>query len=266
MPVADTLGGVSVLVTRPAHQSENLCQLIESLGGEAVRFPALEIVAPLNQEHIEQIISQLHRFDMAIFISPNAVQWGMQFIDANGGMPNHVKIAAVGLGSASRLTDRGVKVDIFPSEVFNSEALLALPDLQSVAGKHIVIFRGEGGRELLADILRERGANVEYVECYRRVQPQADFNNLNTWLNSNKRLIATVTSSEALQNLLAMLQDVQRQRLLKLPLIVVSERNLQLAKQLGFSQVIMADQASDQALVAAVIKWTSVTSPDDSFV
>ena len=261
LPVADSLAGVSVLVTRPVHQAQNLCQLIESRGGEAFRFPTLEIVAPLHPERVESVISQLPRFDIAIFISPNAVERGMQLIDLSGGLPlpAHLKIAAVGVGSASRLTDRNVKVDIFPSNVFNSEALLELPALQSIAGKHIVIFRGEGGREILAEKLRERGAFVEYAECYRRAQPKANLTYIDTWLNSNKRLIVTITSNEALQNLLAMLHDVQRQRLLKLPLIVVSERNLQLAKQLGFIQVIMAKQASDQALLAAALDWTSAT-------
>ena len=257
MRVANTLDNVSVLVTRPAHQAQNLCQLIEAQGGEAFRFPTLEIVASQFPERVETIIAQLSQFDMAIFISPNAVDWGMKFIEVHGGMPPELQIAAVGLSSANRLSDYGVKVDIFPQQVFNSEALLQLEPLQSVAGKHIAIFRGEGGRETLADTLRGRGARVEYVECYRRVPPQIDPKRIDIWLNSSKQLVVTVTSREALQNLVAMLQDTQRRRLAKLPIIVVSERHVSFAKQSGFSQIAVADQASDQALLTAVIKWKS---------
>jgi len=259
MPVVSVLEGVSVLVTRPAQQAQNLCQLIESQGGEAFRFPSMEIVATQTPERLEAIIEQLSRVDMAIFISPNAVDWGMKYIKAQGGMPRALKICAVGLSSANRLSDYGVQVDVFPKQVFNSEALLQLEPLQSVAGKHVVIFRGEGGRELLADTLRARGAHVEYAECYRRVQPHVDPSRIDKWLNSDKRLVVTITSNEALQNLVAMIKDEQRRRLVNLPIIVVSERQVPIAKASGFSRVTVAEQASDHALLSAVIKWKSTT-------
>jgi uroporphyrinogen-III synthase len=141
------LAGVTVVVTRPVHQAEKLCQLIESRGGNVLRFPTLEITAPGNQAILAEIIQRLADFNIAIFISPNAVEWGMKFIHKTGQLPTQLKIAAVGQGTANKLSALARPADIFPTEQFNSEALLAMDELGDVSGKHIVIFRGEGGRE-----------------------------------------------------------------------------------------------------------------------
>ena len=251
------LEGITVVVTRPVHQAHSLCQLIESCGGTALRFPVLEIGEPQDPHGLSDLIKRLGQFDIAIFVSPNAAQWGMKSIQAFGGFPAHVKVAAVGQGTAKKLTELGVSVDIFPTEQFNSEALLAMDEFIKVAGKHIVIFRGEGGRELLADTLGARGADVEYAECYRRLRPATNTAKLHEQLTSGAVDIITVTSNESLQNLYDMVGETDRQYLLNVPLIVVSDRGQQLALELGFNNpAIIAEKASDQALLEAVIHWT----------
>ncbi|MGD8567258.1 MAG: uroporphyrinogen-III synthase [Gammaproteobacteria bacterium] len=258
MPKAKPLAGVTVVVTRPAHQAEGLCRLIETNGGTALRFPVLDIAGPADQTAVAATINRLAAFDIAVFISPNAVQWGLKLID---NWPADIKVAAVGRGSARELTRQGMEPDIFPEQQFNSEALLALEDLQQVAGKRIIIFRGEGGRELLADILRGRGAQVEYLECYRRVRPTIDPALLTVPLQQGTVDILTVTSSEGLENLLAMTGEAVRSVLTQLPLIVVSDRTRERARELGFqAPIILARQASDDALLEAVIDWKTETA------
>lgn len=253
---ADGLQGVTVLVTRPAHQAEHLCQLIEAQGGSVFRFPLLSIAAPSDPQALDAIVSRLAQFEIAIFISPNAVEFGMQAIESRGGLPPSIKIAAVGQGSARSLEQQGIKTDIFPTQQFNSEAVLAMTEMQSVAGKRIVIFRGEGGRELLAETLRERGAQVEYAECYRREKPKQDIKELSSQLSQGNIDIITLTSSESLQNLYDLVQEPGRSSLLTLPVVVISDRTQQLAKQLGFQQpAIVADKAGDEAMVQALLNW-----------
>ena len=256
IPVVKPLTGVTVVVTRPVHQSETLCQLIESSGGFPLRFPTLEIGEPGDPAALLKILENIDRFDIAIFISPNAVEWGLKFVRQTGALPVHLKVAAVGKGTAKKLAANGIAVDIFPAQQFNSEALLALDPLQQVADQRILIFRGEGGRELLADTLRARGASVEYAECYQRLLPDNDSAELSGPLAQGKVNIITVTSNEALQNLYDMIGSDYRQYLLKLPLIVVSDRGQQLALELGFKgSVIVAANASDQSLLDAIIEW-----------
>ena len=153
------LQGVRVLVTRPRDQAEKLAILIEGEGGDAIRFPAIEIAEPKDTQALLAVIDRLGQFDLAIFISPNAVNRAMKLILArHGAWPRNVGIACVGRGSARELKHFGAGNVIVPAGRFDSEALLALPELKQVTGSKIVIFRGEGGRELLGDTLKSRGA------------------------------------------------------------------------------------------------------------
>ena len=259
MTTTKPLAGVGVLVTRPAHQANALCEAIENLGGSAIRFPVLQIDDVDDTSLLNQQIDSLDSYDIAIFISPNAVKKAVNLIQARKKWPNNVKIAAVGKTSAKALDSLGLIADIFPSRRFNSEALLSLEEMQDVSGKNIIIFRGEGGRELLAETLKSRGARVEYAECYKRSKPKADVSALlKHWARGEINIIIT-TSNEGLHNLYDMVGQLGRQWLIKTPMIVISDRGADLALQLGFKQrPIVSSQASDEAIVNALIEWQSV--------
>lgn len=192
------LAGKRILVTRPAEQATKLAALIQQAGGEPVVFPAIEIVEPTNTQALAARIGALHQFDFAIFISPTAISRAFLHITD---WPPELHAAAIGQGSANTLRQTGIPHVIVPAHGSDSEALLALPTMQQVSGKRIIIFRGEGGRELLANTLRQRGAQVEYAECYRRVKPQTDI----TPLLQQHFDAVVITSREGLQNLHDML-------------------------------------------------------------
>ena len=259
--MSHVLDGVHVVVTRPVHQAEPLCNLIEEQGGEVFRFPVIEIVDADDKAALSKIIDRMADFDLAIFISPNAVNAAMKCLSMVGGLPEHLSIAAVGQGSAKALAAHGVTVDIFPEQLFNSEALLALDELQQVAGKKIVIFRGEGGRELLATTLEERGAQVEYAECYRRIQPDTNIDGFQDKYARGELDIIIVTSNEGLQNLYDMIYKSGLKWLVNVPLLLVSERTVELARNLGFThEPILATKASNEALLQALIQWRTSTN------
>lgn len=250
--VDQPLAGLKIAVTRPREQAVQLVRRIEQAGGIPLLFPLLDIAPAQDQQALHEQLSHLAQFDLAIFISPNAVQYGMAAIRAAGKLPQNLKIATVGQGSAKALRELGVTSVIAPAERFDSEGLLALPEFQDVAGWRVLIFRGDGGRELLGDTLKARGATVEYAACYRRSKPQQDIAAL---LDAAPDAL-TVTSSEALDYLWQMLGDAQRDRACAIPLFVPHPRIAGLAQRQGWRQARLTD-AGDDGLLSALAAWNS---------
>jgi uroporphyrinogen-III synthase len=244
------LHGMTIVVTRPRDQAAQLARFIEQAGGIPLLFPLLDISAVQNTQALQEQISRLAQFDLAVFISPNAVHYGIAAIRAAGDIPPNLKIATVGQGSAKALRESGVAGVIAPTERFDSEGLLALPELQDVSGWRVLIFRGDGGRELLGDTLKARGANVEYATCYLRGKPQQNAAEL---LAARPDAI-TVTSSEALGYLWDMLNDKERGLLRNTPLFVPHARIAGLAREQGWQHVHLTG-SGDDGLMSALIAW-----------
>lgn len=256
-PPEHVLQGVRVLVTRPCDQADNLVRLIESHGGEAIRFPVIEIAEPEDSHKLHAIIERLEDFTMAIFISPNAVKHGMANINARRGkLPPNLGIACVGGGSARELGRFGIRNVLTPDENFDSEALLELSEMKRVDGRKIVIFRGEGGRELLGNTLIARGATVDYAECYRRVRPNVDFTPmLHRWERGEVDIVC-ITSADGLRNLYEISGKSGQPLLLQTPIIVVSAQQAKLCRELGFKKEIrITARASDESMLDTIQAW-----------
>jgi uroporphyrinogen-III synthase len=252
------LAGRNIVVTRPAHQSGELAEKIRAAGGVATLFPVLEISDVEDLRPLLAIVARLDEFDIAVFISPNAVNKAMNLITANRTLPSTLRCAAVGRGSVKELARFGVATAISPSQRFDSEALLELAELQEVKGRHIVIFRGDGGRELLGDTLKARGAFVEYAECYRRGMPNLDAAPLLKAWARNELDAVTVTSSEGLRNLYEMIGALGRQWLRKTPVFVPHSRIAGVARELGLTRVTVTEPGDD-GLMRGLIAHFSAT-------
>ena len=247
------LAGKGIVVTRPAHQAGHLAGLISAAGGNAILFPTIEIIAVEDQRALAALIARLDEFDIAIFISPNAANQAMKLIRARRELPPHLQLATIGRGGVRELERYGV-VDVIAPARFDSEALLDLPEMRDVAGRRIVIFRGEGGRALLADTLIARGAAIEYAECYRRGRPQADAAPLlKAWASGELHAI-TVTSSEGLRNLFDLVGESGQAQLRKTPLFLPHPRIARTAVELGVAAPIMTGQG-DEELVQGLTEW-----------
>lgn len=265
-----TLSQRRVLVTRPAHQSANLCELIEQAGGIPLRLPVLAIIPPADPQRAQAQLRQLSGFDMGIFISRNAVDKSIELLHPDS-LPPGVKWLAIGQATASALEERGYIVTLKPDGDSTSEDLLVLPGLQKVAGKRIAILRGEGGRELLAEVLRKRGAIVEYIETYRAVCPVEMTGELRDLLaktppdpavTGQQKVkaqgidLVIATSTLIQQNLLEMSGNY-RNRLLQRPLVVLSARARHAALTAGFTRVYIAPRSDDAGIVEALIQAAS---------
>jgi uroporphyrinogen-III synthase len=201
------LSGCHVAVTRPPGQADRLQALVSAEGGKVVLFPLIAIAPLQDYTRFEAVIADLPQYDWIFFISSNAVQHGMPYLLKRGALPPHLEFAAIGPVTAAELEKFGVHQVLIPQERFDSETMLALPQMQDMAGKRCMIVRGVGGRELLAETLRQRGATVTFAECYQRLNPQNDTGFLQM-LWQNKALDAiVVTSSEAMRHLLQLAAD-----------------------------------------------------------
>ena len=247
----ETLQGLTVMVTRPQEQAGNLAGLIEKNGGVAFLYPVINIDDTDDTEQRDQLLHRLPAFDIAIFISPTAVRKTFEIINA---LPSNVMVAAIGSSTVLALNNQGIKVSIAP-EGHDSEALLQHAQLQPglLAGKSVIIFRGQGGRELLGDTLVSRGASVVYAEVYKRMRNDS----LPPLSAEELRAIdiIAVTSNEGLQNL----YDLAGERVLltETPLLVPGIRCQNLAEKLGFSQIFRAASATDRDCMLALQKWAA---------
>jgi uroporphyrinogen-III synthase len=253
MIAAGPLAGKTIVVTRPRAQAAPLAEAIAALGGEPLIFPLLEIAPAADPQALAAAVARLADYALAVFISPNAVDYVLPAILARGPWPAGLQPAAVGQGTVRALAAHGVAGCVAPCERFDSEALLELPELAAgqVAGKRIAIFRGDGGRELLADTLRARGAEVDCVTCYRRSGPADGVMPLLTAWRAGKLDALTVSSSEGLRYLVDLLDAEGRRYLQKTPVFVPHARIAENARALGLSNIILTD-AADAGIVAGL--------------
>ena len=198
------LEGLGVVLTRPRAAAQALAGTLEAEGAHVFVFPALAIEPIARTPALEALAARLASFDLAIFVSANAVEHGLALALRRAPWPTNVAIAAIGEATAQALRNSGIDGVISPPDRHDSEGLLALAQLQSVEGRNIIVFRGEGGRERIKETLEERGARVEYAECYRRVKPQSDAGPLvAAWVRGEIHAVSAL-SAETLRNFVAM--------------------------------------------------------------
>jgi uroporphyrinogen-III synthase len=249
------LKGIGVLVTRPEHQAQRLCRLIEAEGGAAVRYPALVIAPRPDRAAVRAAIGPTDRYDLVIFVSANAVRYGADFLEQR----RDLRLAAVGHATAAVLDAAGFGVALVPSEGADSEALLAMPELAHVSGQRVLIVRGAGGREFLAEVLRSRGAQVQYAEVYTRkpARPSAGIQEEieRLWRQGGIKVYAA-TSVELLEALVGIVPRRCRELMASTALLTGSRRVAEASVRLGLgSPVILADAPDDAALTHALIRW-----------
>ena len=249
------LTGIGIAITRPIDQAKKLSALISEAGGTPILFPLIEITPLADYSQFQAVISDIKDYDWAIFISSNAVQNGMPRL-VKAGVPPSLKFAAIGPVTARELQSFGVKDVLTPlshvqdgdeSKIrFDSESLLTVPEMINVAGKKILIVRGVGGRDVLAETLKARGAQVTFAECYQRINPQTNCNLLAQLWAEKKLHGMVVTSSEAMRHLLDLAGDAEWLR--NITLFVNHARIAELPLQMGL-KVLVAGSLGDEAML-----------------
>lgn len=245
-----------VLVTRPPGQAQELCDAVADEGFAVHSLPMLQLepvheLAPSQR----QLVLDLDRFRHIIFVSGNAVRFGMAWIESYWPqLPVGLEWYAVGDATARLLLPFGIRAHT-PGTDMTSEGLLALPQLQDLSGQRVLLVKGEGGRQALASKLGERGALVEELACYRRTAPALGAGELAQKLGQWDIGLIMISSGEGLANLLALLSPAETTKFSHITLLVPSARVAQMALAAGFGKVITAENASDSAMLRALATW-----------
>ena len=253
-----------VLNTRPAHQQAVLNKLLLSQGATILSFPSIEIVGCDPTEFHLNLSQNINHYDIALFVSRNAVDGAFKFMRADELSP-HLEFGVIGESTyqaleaqVSQLSSRLIHSPNKSKTLYNSEGLLAAAKLQQVRGKNIIIFRGQEGRNLLGDELRSRRASVDYCEVYRRQLPYYEVNHYRQLCHHCAPTIVVFTSTEGMQNTMEAVDRYSHSQLLKTPWLLISERMRESAVNLGHNErIIIANNASDEGIQLAITEWIS---------
>lgn len=247
------LKNLHILITRPNPAGEELCELIRSHEGTALHFPTIAFTPPNDMQSFRETIQTIGEQDWLLFVSPQAVYASIPAIrQAWPNFPPQLSLAAIGGGTVKALQAAGYQSVTHPEVEWHSEGLLELPAFQSIAGKKIMLVRGEGGRDLLQQVFEERGARVSHLIAYQRVMPHLDVSQPVHYVKSNQLDAIVCMSFEGVKNLKTLLGDDAWPDLQNVPLLVSSERVKELAQGLGFQTIWVANNASQQAVIDAL--------------
>lgn len=253
--IKQSLIGLNVLITRPAQQQAELLAAIESRGGNAVGLPLIEIRELQDDSALSKLKNQIQNLDnyaLLIFVSTNAVKYGAEWIcNYWPQFPVGVTVVAIGPTTGQMLSKELLCEVVSSKSGMTSEDLLLLPQLNHVSDQRIGIFRGRGGRELLADTLQSRGGIVDYLEVYERHSIAYQPSEFVQRISDESVNVLTVSSAESLDILIENCGDNKDQVSL-IPLISPSERVAERARQAGFGTVVNAQGANEQAVIAAL--------------
>ena len=191
-----------VVITRPAHQTKSLQSMLKVAGAQSILFPLIKIAPPNDLALLKEQLDNLQSYDLIIFVSANAVEQTFNVTnDIQLEKFESIKVATTGKKTASVLESFGVKVDFYPTEFFNSEALLAISEFKSFCdGKNIAIIRGEGGRDFLKTQLQLAGARVDYINTYQRTCPQSNLDLLAKYAKKGELDTVLLTSGTSVKN------------------------------------------------------------------
>jgi uroporphyrinogen-III synthase len=253
-----TLEGYSILVTRPEEQAGPLIAEIERRGGQVVFAPMIVIRPLCDDPRPAALVRRLPEFHSVVFVSKNAAEFGVRLLRAEDRTLEHCRVYAVGVGTAARLRELAVEKVQTPHGEFTSEGLLKLPGLSAheIDGKRVLIVRGAGGRELLAQTLAHRGATVDYCEVYERTLPAAPLSAALAACNVGVPDVGIITSLETLTNLAEKIDQEKLDLLYDVPLLVVGARTAHEVERLGFTTPpVVVDNPGDLSLVEALERW-----------
>jgi uroporphyrinogen III methyltransferase/synthase len=264
----------TVVVTRPAGQSTALAAQLAAARIATLDFPLIDIAPAEDLAPLHAALGALERYALVVFVSPNAVDHA--FAESGAIWPHALPVGVVGPGSVAALARHGVEAPAYQvispavaaddeAARFDSEALFAAIDTSlgaaSLEGRRVLIVRGDGGREWLAERLREAGVEVETVAAYRRLVPEPS---MAAWTRVHELLAGEphawlVTSSEGVRNLDELarehLNGVEIAQLKRATLVTPHPRIAQTARGLGFDSITVSgagDERIARALLAAV--------------
>ncbi len=254
-----------ILVTRPQQRAQGLIKALDAKQASVLLFPTLSIQAIDQPEKLQTQFENIHTIDWLFFISPNAVEHAMPAILKHHSLHDlPCQWGAVGAGTKDALLHYGVRDVTYPIDDVGANALLNALQTYDLKNKKCMVLKGNSGNEQLETGLHEYGATVIDVVCYQRVRTQDNPHPLAKAINEQRIDIIIITSGDALKALHALLPSPMQTLLADIPLLVISERIEKIAQSLGFHRIMLARDASDDAVVACIDTWVQQRSDNDN--
>lgn len=243
------LAGKQLLITRPEENAHTLQDVLNSHGALSICFPTITIAPPKDNTVLTQQLTALSTCESLIVLSSNAVR----------SMPNTFQWTAltmpcfaIGPSTKRALLDAGLEHVQLPN-TYNSEGLLSLAAFSqpTIFGQCVGLLCGAHPRPLLPNTLTKRGAHIQLIQPYQRDCPEKSPEECQAIANKTFDAIIC-TSNDALQNLHTLMGETHRNWLCATPHVVVSDRAATLAKSLGVSSILQAENATDEAILTIV--------------
>lgn len=245
---------MAVLVTRPDERGKQLVDLLNQSGVVALHLPLFTFEKGNDLENLPSKLSQLNAGDYVFLVSKSAVDFSVNTLKEIGFQwREDMQYFTVGQRTAQYFASQSERAIYYPIAQENSEGLLALPAMQQLAGKQILILRGNGGREYFSEQATERGAKVEAIECYRRVP--ISYNNEEQTSICKRSGVDTLvaTSLDILYALIEFVPENEQNWLKSCRLVTVSSRIAEAAKQQGWQKILLSPKADNQSLLNTLL-------------
>lgn len=243
--------GLGIVVTRPQHQAETLLKQFQHAGANTLSFPLLEIKQAFNPGLVKQQLANIDQYDLVIFVSKNAVDMCLNYIDP--AILTTKQIATVGKQTAERLKFYGLETPYCPKEKFNSESLLALPEIQQF-GKDdkIAIIRGNQGRDIIKQALTSKGADVDYIEVYKSIFPQNSLKPLLKFCIQQEENLILLTSGKSVKGLFSLWTE--HETINHLTLVLGSSRMQKEIPEWFQGKILITKDPSDKTMYEGLLK------------
>jgi uroporphyrinogen III methyltransferase / synthase len=252
------LFGKRILVTRAREQASTLTRLLEAQGAEVISLPVIQVLPSSDYGKLDQAIGEIHDYDWIIFTSVHGVRYFWDRLRAGRKDSRELKgvrLAAIGPATASELRARGLESDFVPSE-FVAEGVLEGMKKEDLRGKRILLPRAAKARDLLPNVLTERGAKVTVVEAYRTERPEADFAGISEKLHQGEVDVAAFTSSSTVHHFLAGIDQQGRDALGKGTIVAcIGPVTAASAREYGLAVQIQPEEYTIPSLVTAICDY-----------
>lgn len=252
------LFGKRILVTRAKEQSLEMSNIITELGGEAVEFPVIKTIPPIQCEEFNQAINQLETFDWIIFSSVNGVNYFFAKLKEQGidiRQMSKAKIVAVGPKTAKALQDKYLNIEVLPQE-FVAEGILASLQGHIKPGQKVLFPRADIARDIIPNYLKEKGLEVTAVDAYQTVPAAENREEIIEFLKEKKLNVITFTSSSTVKNFLEALKGENIEKLLEgVILASIGPITTETAIKQGLEVQITAEEYTVPSLVKAIVDY-----------
>ncbi|MGH8157776.1 MAG: uroporphyrinogen-III synthase [Rhodanobacter sp.] len=243
------LCGRVVVITRPAGTAAALARRVRNLGGVPLLLPGLALRGVADEAAARKDLQAALQGEVLVFTSPAAVR----FAAALAPLQTTAVVLAVGQGTARALRRHGVRMPLTPPRQ-DSEGLLEHPALQELRGRRVGLIGAGGGRGLLREQMAARGAQLHELHVYQRVAPRLDRRHVDALLPLPRSAQVLLSSAEALHNLHRLLPPAAWARLCVTTAVVSSERLAAVARDSGFSRIVLATSALSTDLLGAAMR------------